>query len=167
MRRAIWLGSGVMMHRHTPASESAPTNEGCTITKWSGQWGPTHVLKHRTIPEGFSGDFTKIGMLFDRRQGSLALFKNGIRLGTPVVKGISGDLCWFIACRKGERAYTVTMTDVPVPGSVRDLDGRIADVEEDIRELEKKPKYLKYRPGAPRDERFGPFTYGEPPAPTR
>ena len=98
-------------------------------------------------------------MLFDRRRGSLTIYKNGIRLGTPVAEGISGDLCWFVACRKGEKTYKISMRSQQVPESVRDLDDRVAEAEKKRRELDKKPEYGYL------GSEFKSFAYGEPPEP--
>ena len=56
----------------------------------------------------------RIGMLLDLDQGSMTVWKNGVKLGVMVAKGLNGPLCWAVVLDNGESAR---IASAPAPAS--------------------------------------------------
>ena len=53
-------------------------------------------------------------MLLDLDQGSMTVWKNGVKLGVMVAKGLNGPLCWAVVLDNGESAR---IASAPAPAS--------------------------------------------------
>ena len=54
-----------------------------------------------------------IGVLLDLDQGSMSIWKNGVKLGVMVAEGLSGPLCWAVSLYE----LSVRIESAPVPAS--------------------------------------------------
>ena len=57
----------------------------------------------------------RVGMLLDLDQGSMTVWKNGIKLGVMQAEGLSGPLCWAVSIF--DEHYSARIESAPAPPS--------------------------------------------------
>ena len=57
----------------------------------------------------------RVGMLLDLDQGSMTVYKNGLKLGVMVAEGLSGPLCW--AASLYDAGGSTRIESAPAPAS--------------------------------------------------
>ena len=124
-RTERWGGSSV--HYCATMAPSADWNGGCYWSGWEGKEGSNDF--HDWLGLGFhdpNGGFSyadseldslepddKIGMLLDLDFGTLAVYKNGRRLGI-MKDGLSGEYCWVVKMARHDDSVRIEKGPIPI-----------------------------------------------------
>ena len=92
---------------------NAPAVDGrCFDNTYYGRRHPGNHNWEGSQPARGQGDSQgdSIGMLLDLDQGSMTVWKNGIKLGVMVAEGLSGPYCWAVglSVRRRQRVDRVS-----------------------------------------------------------
>ena len=63
----------------------------------------------------------RIGMLLDLDQGSMAVWKNDVKLGVMLAEGLSGPLCWAVELIHAAESVRLASAAAPASPTVDDL----------------------------------------------
>ena len=55
----------------------------------------------------------RIGMLLDLDQGSLTVWKNGVKLGVMITEGLSGPYCWAVEMLEQGQSVRIESAALP------------------------------------------------------
>ena len=90
---------------------TAWVEDSCFYDTRSGDRYPGQVNWEGKQTAREQGD--RIGMLLDLDQGSMTVWKNDVKLGVMVAKGLSGPLCWAVSLY--HQGYRARIESAPAP----------------------------------------------------
>ena len=85
----------------------------CFYSTFDGQSDPGEHAWEGMQSADKPGD--RVGMLLDLDQGSMMVYKNGLKLGVMVAEGLSGPLCW--AASLYDAGGSTRIESAPAPAS--------------------------------------------------